>query len=65
MNDPLAVARLCVEDIQRHRESIAELARTRREAIQAALDSGMSQYAVAKALGVTPQAVAKLLRART
>ena len=61
MNDPLAVAKLCVEDIQRHRESIAELARMRRDAIRAAVDSGMSQYAVAKELGITPQAVAKVL----
>lgn len=61
MKDPLTVARLCVEDIQRHRESIAELARMRKEAIRAALDSGMSQYAVAKELGITPQAVAKIL----
>lgn len=61
MKDPLAIARLCIEDMQRHRESIAELARMRREAILAALDSGMSQYAVAKELGITPQAVAKAL----
>lgn len=61
MKDPLAVARLCVEDIQRHRESIARLAEMRRDAIRAAIDSGMSQYAVAKELGITPQAVAKVL----
>jgi transposase len=61
MKDPLTVAKLCVEDIQRHRESIAELARMRKAAIRAAVDSGMSQYAVAKELGITPQAVAKVL----
>jgi predicted secreted Zn-dependent protease len=60
-DDPLAVAKLCVEDIQRHRESIAELARLRKRAIQKAIDGGMSQYAVAKELGITPQAVAKIL----
>lgn len=64
MKDPLEVARLCVEDIERHRESIAHLAKMRQDAIRAALDGGMSQYAVAKALGITPQAVAKIL-ART
>lgn len=61
MKDPLTVARLCIEDMERHRESIAELARMRRKAIRAALDTGMSQYAVAKELGITPQAVAKAL----
>lgn len=61
MKDPLAVAKLCVEDMQQHRESIARLAEMRRDAIRAAVDGGMSQYAVAKELGISPQAVAKVL----
>lgn len=61
MSDPLLRAKLCVEDMQAHRDAIARLAEMRVAAIREALGSGMSQYAVAKALGITPQAVAKIL----
>lgn len=59
---PLDEARVCVEEIERHRDAISALALKRREAIQAAMAEGMSQYAIARALGVTQQAVAKILK---
>ena len=64
MSDPILKAKLCVEDMEKHREAIARLAEMRAAAVQEALDSGMTRAQVARALGVSPQAITQLL-ART
>jgi DNA-directed RNA polymerase specialized sigma24 family protein len=64
MSDPLERARLCIEDMEGHRQAIARLAEMRAEAIREALAEGMSRSEVARALGVSQAAITKLL-ART
>lgn len=64
MGNPLERARLCIEDMDRHREAIAQLAEMRARAIREALTAGMSRSDVARELGVSPQAITKLLQRR-
>jgi transposase-like protein len=47
-----------------HRAALARLGQERADAVRAAIDGGMSRSDVARALGVSPQAITKLL-ART
>jgi len=59
--DPIrraAAAAVLMDDL---RAAIAEAARVRHEAVAAAADRGMSRAAIARALGVSPQAITNLL----
>lgn len=62
MADPLARARRFHAKMDELRDSMATLADLRAEAVREALDSGMTRADVARQLGVTPQAVTKILQ---
>lgn len=59
--DPLIRARRAAAQMETHRAALARLADERAEAVRDALAAGMSRSAVARELGVTPQAITKLL----
>lgn len=59
--DPLLVARRATQQMELHRTALARLADERADAIQAALAAGLSRADVARGLGVTPQAITKVL----
>ena len=61
----LEAARRAAAHMDWHRSALATLADQRAQAVRDALGLGMSRTDVARALGVTPQAITKLLRNRT
>ena len=60
--DPLAPVREATEQIELHRAEMARWSLERAARTREALEAGMSQVAVARALGVTPAAIGNLLR---
>lgn len=62
--DPLTRARNATAKMDTHRAALARLADERAEAVRDAIAAGMSRSAVARELGVTPQAITKLLLRR-
>jgi DNA-binding NarL/FixJ family response regulator len=59
--DPLADARRAAAEMDGHRAALALLADQRAEAVRRALAGGLSRSDVARSLGVTRQAITKLL----
>lgn len=64
MTDPLTRARHAAARIDECRAAMARLAEERADAIREAISEGMSQSDVARALGVSPQAISKALTSR-
>lgn len=60
--DALERARHAAAAMDTHRAAMARLAQERADAIREAIATGMSRSEVARALGVSPQAVTKLLQ---
>lgn len=61
---PLILARRAAEAMDHHRAALGRLADERAAAVRAALGLGMSRSDVARALGISPQAITKLLKSR-
>jgi hypothetical protein len=61
-DEPLERARRASLAMDHHRGALAALATERAEAVMEALQTGMSRSEVARELGVTPQAVTKLMK---
>ena len=59
--DPLTRARRAAAQMDTHRAALARLGQERADAIREALAAGMARSDVARALGVSPQAITKLL----
>jgi DNA-directed RNA polymerase specialized sigma24 family protein len=59
--DPLIIARRAAMEMERHRIALARLADQRAAAVRLAIGRGLSRAEVARRLGVTPQAITKLL----
>lgn len=59
--DPLTRARRAAAQMDTHRAALARLAQERADAVREAIAGGMSRSAIARELGVTPQAITKLL----
>ena len=62
--DPITRARRAAARMDTHRAALARLSEERADAVKDALADGMSRSDVARALGVSPQAITKLLRQR-
>lgn len=62
MADPLTRARRAAARMDDHRAALARLASERAEAIREAIASGLSQADVARELGISRQAITKLLQ---
>lgn len=60
--DPLTRARRAAARMDSHRAAMARLGQERADAIREALATGMKRSEVARALGVSPQAITKLLQ---
>jgi transposase-like protein len=60
--NPILRAQYFADEIIRTRDMLSTLAEARADSIRDALDAGMTQADVARALGITPQAVHNLLR---
>lgn len=60
--DPLTRARRTAAQMDTHRAAMARLAQERAEAVREAIATGMSRAEVARALGISPQAITKLLQ---
>lgn len=61
-SDPLTRARRAAARMDDHRAALARLADERVEAIREAIASGLSQADVARELGISRQAITKLLQ---
>lgn len=59
--DPLTRARRAAAQMDTHRAALARLGQERADAIRDALAGGMSRSQIARELGVSPQAITKLL----
>jgi DNA invertase Pin-like site-specific DNA recombinase len=60
-SDPLTRARRAAAQMESHRAALARLAQERADAVREAVANGMSRSEVARQLGVSPQAITKLL----
>lgn len=60
--DPVARAKATVSSMDGHRQAILTLADIRAGAVRQLLDAGITQAEIARRLGVTPPAVAKMVR---
>jgi hypothetical protein len=60
-DDPLVDARRAAAEMENHRAALALLAEQRADAVRRAMANGLSRSDVARSLGVTRQAIAKLL----
>jgi plasmid maintenance system antidote protein VapI len=63
-DDPLADARRAAAAMEEHRTALADLADRRARAVHRALARGQSRSDVARSLGVSRQAITKLLAGR-
>jgi DNA-binding NarL/FixJ family response regulator len=63
-DDPLVDARRAAAEMDNHRAALAALADQRAEAVRRAIAGGLSRSDVARSLGVTRQAITKLLTDR-
>lgn len=59
--DPLTKARRAAAQMDTHRAALARLAQERADAVRDAITAGMSRSEIARQLGVSPQAITKLL----
>jgi DNA invertase Pin-like site-specific DNA recombinase len=59
--DPLTRARRAAAQMDSHRAALARLAQERADAVREAVAGGMKRSEVARQLGISPQAITKLL----
>ena len=62
LSDHVARARRLAAEMDIHRAAMARLAQERADAVREAIAGGMSRSDIARALGVSPQAITKLLQ---